>query len=341
MKLITVTDLETLVATHGFKKLTQDLVTYLKNDFSDWKSFDKSPRHACHVPDGVIELMPICNHQYYAFKYVNGHPKNPLSGKQTIVATGQLSQVVDGHPLLISEMTVLTAFRTAATTILATDFLARPDSHVLAMIGTGAQSEFQTLAQTLIRDIQEVRFFDTDPLAMDKYQKNLSHRAFKLTRCESAEQACLGADIITVCTACKGHVNVICNDWIQPGVHINGLGGDCPGKTELEKSLLYRSKIVVEFLPQSMIEGEIQRLTPTEVASHVHAELWELITHQKPGRENPDEITLFDSVGFALEDFSALRLTHDLAKIHKIGHDIDMIPPLSDPKDLISAIKNF
>ncbi|MFN8770685.1 MAG: ornithine cyclodeaminase [Neisseriaceae bacterium] len=338
MKLIAVEDIAKLVKLHGFNNFILDLVEYIKSDFKRWNDFDKSPRHAIHVEGGVIELMPVADKSNYTFKYVNGHPKNPFSGKQTVVATGQLSRVHDGYPLMFSEMTVLTAFRTAATTIIASDLLSRKDSQVLAIIGTGAQSEFQTLAHKLIRDIKEVRYFDIDPDAMKKYANNLRDSGLNLVACDNAKSAVNGADIVVVCTACKGHVNVILNEWLSPGVHINGLGGDCPGKTELEKDILYRSKIIVEYLPQSAIEGEIQQLAQNEIEHYVYAELWELITSIKLGRVSQDEITVFDSVGFALEDFSILRLVYELSQKYVIGQDRNFVPPISDPKNLVSVI---
>ena len=340
MKVLSVDDVANIIAQHGFNNFILDLVKYLKQDFTRWNEFNKTPRHALHVIGGVIELMPICDNKYYTFKYVNGHPKNPLSGKQTVVATGQLSQVGDGYPLMLSEMTTLTALRTAATSILATDLLARKDSHTVAIIGTGAQSEFQTLAHTLVRNIKTVRYFDVDQLAMQKYHLNLLDSGLELIACNSAKEAVQGADIIIVCTACKGHVNVILNEWLSDGVHINALGGDCPGKTELELDILYRSKIVVEFMEQSLIEGEIQRLEQGVANKIVHSELWQIINGDKSGRENDTEITLFDSVGFAIEDYSVLRLAYDLANQYNLGQDLELIPPLTDPKNLFSVINN-
>jgi ornithine cyclodeaminase len=338
MKLITVQDLAQIVKKHSFENFMSDLVNYLKKDFVRWNEFDKSPRYAAHVPGGVLELMPTADRKYFTYKCVNGHPANPFEGKQTVVATGQLNEIKNGYPLLISEMTTLTAFRTAATAVMATEFLSREDSSVMAIIGTGAQSEFQTLANKLVRPLKTIRYFDTDPQAMIKYAKNLANSGLELIACNSAEEACHGADIITVCTACKLHAIVIQNAWVKPGVHINALGGDCPGKTELEKSILFRGKVVVEYTEQSMIEGEIQQITPEEVKQVLHAELWELINGSKAGRETTEEITIFDSVGFAVEDFSALRLTLDLAHQYGIGHDVDMVPPISDPKNLISVL---
>ena len=338
MKLITVQDLAQIVKLHGFNNFIRDLVTYLKADFVRWEQFDKSPRYAAHVPGGVIELMPTADHQYFAYKCVNGHPNNPAFAKMTVVATGQLSEIKHGYPILLAEMTTLTGLRTAATTIIASDYLARHDSRVLAIIGTGAQSEFQTLAHQLVRPLTTVRYFDTDPQAMLKFAKNMANSGLELIACNNAAEACRGADIITVCTACKLHAVVIEDRWVQAGMHINGLGGDCPGKTELDKAILFRGKVVVEFTPQSLIEGDVQQLSAAEAKQVIYAELHELISGTKVGRERPDEVTIYDSVGFALEDFSALRLTHDLAHKYSIGHEVDMVPPITDPKNLISVL---
>lgn len=338
MKLITVQDLAQIVNKHGFDNFLLDLIKYLKADFVRWSEFDKSPRYAAHVPGGVLELMPTADKQYFSYKCVNGHPANPFEGKQTVVATGQLNEIKYGYPILLSEMTTLTGLRTAATAVMASDYLAKKDSRVLGLIGTGAQSEFQARALKLVRPIETIRYFDTDPAAMDKFEKNMHDKGFKLVRCNSAEEACNGADVVTVCTACKNHVVVVDNAWIKAGMHINGLGGDCPGKTELDKDILFRGKVVVEYTEQSMIEGDIQQLTPAEVKQVLHAELWEIINGSKSGRQTDDEVTVFDSVGFAVEDFSVLRLTHDLAHKYGIGHDVDMVPPIKDPKNLISVL---
>lgn len=338
MKIISVENLAQLMELHGFEGFLIDLMQTLKQDFGRWHEFTKIPRLAMHVPDGVLELMPICDNMYYTFKYVNCHPKNPYTGKLTVVATGQLSEINSGYPLMLSEMTVLTAFRTAATAALATDLMASKDCKTMAIIGTGAQSEFQVMATKLVRDIQEVRYFDIDDKAMDKFERNMANSNIKLSRCGSAEEAVRGADIITVCTACKAHVDVIKNEWIKPGVHINALGGDTVGKTELQASILPRSRVVVEYFDQSFIEGEIQRLTEQDAKKLVHAELYELVNGLKIGRDNDTEITVFDSVGIALEDYSVLRLVYDLSSQYNIGEDQNLTPVLRDPKDLIKSL---
>lgn len=338
MKILTIEELALLVEKYGTEKYLRGLMKELKSDFSRWQEFNKIPRPAMHVPGGVLELMPVCDDKYYSFKYVNCHPKNPESGLMTVVATGQLSTNDTGYPVMFSEMTLLTAFRTAATTAIATDFMARADSRVLAIIGTGAQSEFLVKAISLIRDIKEIRYFDIDSLAMDKFEKNMQASPFKLSRCKNSKETVLGADIITVCTACKAHVDVIKNDWVKNGVHINGIGGDCPGKTELEFDILHRSKIVVEYFDQCIIEGEIQRYNKVEGKKKVYAELHELITGGKIGRTNDKEITLYDSVGIGLEDFSALKFTYEVVKKYNLGKNLNLIPALKDPKNLISVL---
>ncbi len=338
MKIISVETLINLIERHGLETFLADLTQALERDFARWSEFTLIPRPAMHVPGGVLELMPICDDTYYTFKYVNCHPANPQTSQMTVVATGQLARIDTGYPLMFSEMTILTALRTAATAALATRLMARENAQVLAIIGTGAQSEFQVRATCLVRDITEIRYFDTDPKAMDKFERNLENAGLKLTRCLDAETAVRGSDIVTVCTAAKAHVDVIKDAWIRPGMHINGLGGDCPGKTELEFAILNRSRIVVEYFDQAFIEGEIQRFGRNEAKKHVYAELHELVNKTKQARTNNEDITLFDSVGIALEDYSALRLTYELAGKYQLGEQLSLVPNLGDPKDLMSLI---
>jgi len=131
--------------------------------------------------------------------------------------------------------------------------MARKDAQTISIIGTGAQAEFQVKGMQLVRNIKRVRYFDIDSKAMDKFERNMRRYDLKLERCNSAKEAVLGADIITTCTACKANVDVLKNEWIDEGVHINALGGDTIGKTELELSLLPRCRIVVEYFDQSFL----------------------------------------------------------------------------------------
>jgi len=334
MRLITTTDMCQLVRHMGLDEFNARLLKNLEEDFSRWEQFQLSPRHAIHYPHGVIELMPSADDDLYAFKYVNGHPNNTKQGKLCVVAVGMLADVATGYPLMLCEMTWLTALRTAATAALGAQHLARKESHVLAIIGTGAQSEFQVSALAGVCDIHAVRYYDPDAKAMDKFANNLKGRFPRLRACQSATEAVEGASLIVTATAAKRHNRILTQEMVSPGAHIHALGGDCPGKTELDPALLDHAKIVVEYRPQSQIEGEIQN----RPEAAIHAELWEIITGRRPGRESDEELTIFDSVGFALEDYSALRLVNALAEETGIGQETSLIPDLADPKDLFGAL---
>ncbi|MCX7121585.1 MAG: ornithine cyclodeaminase [Gammaproteobacteria bacterium] len=333
VKVITLSDIKKLINTVGVNPFFQALILSLEKEFSRWDRFDKSPRHAVHTHDGVIELMPTADDEFYTFKYVNGHPSNPKSNKLTVVAVGLLSDVNNGYPLLLSEMTVLTALRTAATSALASKYLAKKDSKIMGIIGTGAQSEFQILALKTLFPVETVKYFDIDSEAMKKFEINLNNLNIKLIACDDAVSVVEDCDIITTATAAKGHVRILESQWIKPGMHINAIGGDCPGKTELDKNILPRAKIVIEYFPQSKIEGEIQQSD-----APVYAELWELTSGKKPGRLDNAEITLFDSVGFALEDFVILKFIYALATENNIGTEMDLIPNMPDPKNLFGLL---
>lgn len=321
----------------GLANVFPGIIDHLEADFRRWPDFHKSARHATYYPDGVIELMPCADQDYYAFKYVNGHPNNPALGKLNVLALGVLADAHTGYPLLISEMTLLTAVRTAATAALAARYLARQDSQRIALIGTGAQAEFVTWALSTQYQGCQVHYYDTDPQAMRKYHDNLAASSIPVFPADSIAAAIHDADIIVTATAAKCRADLIQSVMLSPGQCYLGLGGDCPGKSEFSPEVLQQCKIVVEYLPQSLVEGEIQNLGPDSV----HAELWELIAGTKKGRATPVEITLFDSVGFALEDYSILTWLYKLAENGDIRPEsvLAIVPDLADPKDLYGLVK--
>ncbi len=319
----------------GLETVLQDLTEYVEADFKRWEIFDKTPRVASHSAEGVIELMPTSDGEVYGFKYVNGHPKNTRDGRQTVTAFGLLADVDNGYPVLLSEMTLLTAMRTAATSAMAARHLAPKGATTMAMIGNGAQSEFQTLAMKTVVGIDTVRLYDIDAAATQKCATNLAGHGLNIVRCNSPEEAIEGAQIITTCTADKQCATILTDNMVGSGVHINAIGGDCPGKTELHRNILLRSDIFVEYPPQTRIEGEIQQLDP----DHDVIELWQVITGQKSGRRNSNQITLFDSVGFAIEDFSALRYVREKIKDTPYYQNLDMLADPDDPRDLFGMLQ--
>ena len=160
----------------GVEEVLRGLASYLEADFKRWQLFDKTPRIASHSSEGVIELMPTSDGEVYGFKYVNGHPKNMKNGLQTVTAFGMLADVHNGYPVLLSEMTILTALRTAATSALAAKFLAPKNASCMALIGNGAQSEFQALAFKAILGVSKIRLYDIDPVASKKCALNLADK---------------------------------------------------------------------------------------------------------------------------------------------------------------------
>ncbi|MEP3347168.1 MAG: ornithine cyclodeaminase [Litoreibacter sp.] len=331
---VSVDNMMKLVNAIGPAKMIAEIADYIEADFKRWEQFDKTPRVAAHSDEGVIELMPTSDGESYGFKYVNGHPANMARGFQTVTAFGVLARVDNGYPVLLSEMTILTALRTAATSALVAKYLAPKGSKTMAMIGNGAQCEFQALAFQTVVGIDTVRLYDIDPEATAKAAKNLAATGLKVVSCTSAEEAVAGAQIITTCTADKQCATILTDNMIGAGVHINAIGGDCPGKTELHRDILLRSEIFVEYPPQTRIEGEIQQLED----DYPVTELWRVMLGQTDGRRDDKQITLFDSVGFATEDFSALRYIRDQLTDHDTFIELDMLADPDDPRDLFGMV---
>ena len=330
--LVEVSDVRELVSRVGLTYLMDECIENLREAFKNWKRFRIVKRTSFYYPFGVVEIMPVCSKEYCAIKIVNGHPSNPERGLLSVVATGMLIDVPTGYPLMISEATLLTAIRTAATTALATDYLSRKDSINLGIIGTGAQSEFLCLAINRVRSIDRILAYDIDRRALEKFRKNLKRMDFNVERCSSSKEVAQGSDILTTATTCRGRA--VLADWIPEGVHINAIGGDAPGKTELDPAILKRAKIVVEYKEQALVEGEVQNVGE----ECIYAELWEVVAGLKKGRESREEVTVFDSVGFALEDLVILKMVYKLVKKLNLGREVNLIPGLADPKNLIELL---
>ncbi len=332
---LSVQDVAAIVDRVGIQAFLERLAQRIDADYQRWQTFDKVARVAAHSAEGVIELMPIADDTTYTFKYVNGHPKNTKEGLPTVMAFGVLADVDTGAPELLTELTLTTALRTAAMSAVAARALARPDSKTMALIGNGAQGEFQALAFHYLNGVEEIRLYDIDPPATQKLMANLSHTGLRFVVCNSTREAVRGADIVTTVTADKSNAVILSADMLEPGMHINGVGGDCPGKTEIHPNVLRASNCFVQYEPQTRIEGDLQHM-PTDFAV---TELWRVLRGEATGRTSEHEITFFDSVGFALEDYSALCLLRDLADEFSMGQKVSLVPNLPNPKDLFSLIR--
>ena len=332
---VSVENMMKLILQTGIETTLQEIAAYIEDDFRRWELFDKTPRVASHSAEGVIELMPTSDGEVYGFKYVNGHPSNTKEGLQTVTAFGLLADVASGYPVLLSEMTVLTALRTAATSAMVAKHLAPMNAKTLALIGNGAQSEFQALEMKSIVGVENIRLYDIDKAATDKAIRNLDGMGITLTACKTPEEAIEGAQIITTCTADKQYATILTDNMVGAGVHINAIGGDCPGKTELHKDILNRSDVFVEYPPQTRIEGDIQQMPDDFPVT----EIWEVITNKVKGRVDDRQITLFDGVGFAIEDFSALRYIKDKLQGTDLFQELDMLADPDDPRDLFGMVQ--
>jgi ornithine cyclodeaminase len=328
-------DMVRLVRRLGLPECIARVAKNIRSDFLRWTDFDKTARVAAHSEGGVIELMPIADAQRFAFKYVNGHPRNTRIGLPTVMAFGVLADVDTGAPRLLSELTLTTAIRTAAMSALAAQHLARRNSRVMALIGNGAQGEFQALAFRDLVGVRELRLFDVDRAATNKLMANLAGQGFRMHACASTAEAVAGADIVTTVTADKTNATILTPDMLAPGMHLNAVGGDCPGKTELHPGVLQAASVFVEFEPQTRIEGDLQQM-PADFAV---TEFWQVLAGAHPGRRSDDEITVFDSVGFALEDHAALCFVQQAARELGIGRTIQLVPEMEDPKNLFGLLR--
>ncbi|MGJ7037281.1 ornithine cyclodeaminase [Shinella sp. BE166] len=332
---VSVENMMRLVHQIGVETMLVELTDVIEADFRRWELFDKTPRVASHSREGVIELMPTSDGEIYSFKYVNGHPKNMGQGLQTVTAFGLLAEVSTGYPVLLTEMTLLTALRTAATSAMAARHLAPKGARTMAIIGNGAQAEFQALAMKAVLGTDHVRLYDIDPLATEKAARNLAGFGLTVTACTTPEAAIEGAQIITTCTADKQYATILTDNMVGGGIHINAIGGDCPGKTELHRDILLRADTFVEYPPQTRIEGEIQQME----ADYPVTELWKVVSGEAQGRRDAGQITLFDSVGFATEDFSALRYVREKLKQNRFYQELDIIADPDDPRDLFGMLQ--
>ncbi|WP_174801130.1 ornithine cyclodeaminase [Martelella limonii] len=332
---VSVENMMRLVHSIGIETMMIELVEALEKDFLRWEQFDKTPRVAAHSEGGVIELMPTSDGIRYGFKYVNGHPDNKLTGHQTVTAFGLLADVATGYPVLLTEMTLLTAIRTAATSAMVARHLAPENAATMAMIGNGAQAEFQALAMKAVAGVRSLRLYDIDPEATEKTRRNLEGSGLSVTACRSPEDAVVGAGIVTTCTADKQYATILTDNMIGAGIHINAIGGDCPGKTELHPDILKRATTFVEYPPQTRIEGEIQQMGD----DYPVVEFWKVLAGGEAGRTDESQITLFDSVGFAIEDFTALCYVAERIKGTGFFENLDMIADPDDPRDLFGMLQ--
>lgn len=314
-----------LVQKIGIETVFKQLIEEMTADYLNWDSFAHESRITAKSNNGVIELMPIYNQSHYAFKYVNGHPNNPQINLPAVCAFGCLADMSTGIPMLIADMTLLTAIRTAACSAMVYDKVRFNQGTInVAIIGTGAQSEFQITALNQLHPIKCCYYYDIDPEAMAKFNANLDNYPFNLKALDNPTEIPDSCDVIITATSCL-------SDWVLDLAKptrkrvIIAIGGDSPNKVELHRQLIKDSTVIVEYLPQTSVEGEIKQAEPNQIIA---------IKDLVHGKNKPlNDTIIFDSVGFAIEDYSILKLCYKWIESNNESKFFDSIP---DPKNLFN-----
>lgn len=258
---------------------------------------------------GDILSMPALVEDFglYTTKIVSVYPENPKRGLPTINASLIVFDASTGTPLALMAASHLTAMRTGAITGVATKYLARRDARVLAVIGCGVQGRTQALGVAEARRLEEVRAYDVVREKAERYAEEMSRRlGIDVRVAGSAEEAVKGADIVV--TATTSSEPVVKRSWLSPGVHINAIGAYTPEMRELDTETIVDAKVVVDLREAALAEaGDI--IIPIREGAfsedRIHGELGEIVAGKKPGRESEDEITVFKSVGLAVQDTAA------------------------------------
>jgi alanine dehydrogenase len=245
-----------------------------------------------------------------------GNPDRGLTAHQSTTvmfdpATGVPTAVMDGNHI--------TTIRTAAVGALAARVLARADARVAAVLGCGVQGTGQAEALRHVRDIEEIRAYDVETAAVERFRTELEARGVDVRPVTSAEEAVRGADVIV--TATSGQGPVLEDAWVEAGVHVSAFGTDTVGKAEVEAELFARATVVVDDVAQATTIGETQHPVSREILApdDIHATLGEILAGRRPGRTRDDEITLMDSTGLAFQDLVSGHLAARLAAEQGLG----------------------
>lgn len=324
MKFMSDDEIINIIHNVGLEVFIHQVITQLRKDYRRFDDFELDARVAHHHEKGVIEVMPISDKEMYAMKWVTGHPENPQQGLPSIISMGLLAELSTGIPKVVCEMNILTAIRTACVNAMVAQLVLTEKKDItVSIIGTGTQAEFQCMALTRVLPVDRIYYYDRSAQAMSKFSSNMQNAPF-ICQPQSIETCVTEADVVVTLTAGKSKTDVFQGHQPKKDSVILATGGDCPGKTELRVSLLEQADIVVPFIKQARIEGEIQQLD----MDYPVLELGAFIHHPKRSKD----IFIFDSVGIALEDFSILTVIS-----RYIDQDVEQS---GDPKDLFRLLQH-
>ncbi len=284
----------------------------------------QQPLRTIIAPDGAAGLMALMPSYLngengpdaaYGLKAICITPGNPAAGLDTHQGVVLLSSGATGEPVAVLNASAVTEIRTAAVSVVATDLLARPDADELAVIGTGVQARAHILALDGARQLSQIRVAGRDPVRAQQFAASLDGQtAAPVEACQTARAAVAGAGIIV--TATSSAQPVVHRDWIEPGTHINAVGACLPHQRELDTATVAAGVLFADRRDSLLAESGDYRLAAAEGAvteNQVRAELGELLLGTATGRASADEITIFESLGLAIEDLAAARRVYQLA----------------------------
>lgn len=321
----------------GIDRFMSVLIDRLEAAFAEFSDgeYDVPVRSGFHYHKpvtGLVEWMPLHHKQRAVFlKAVGYHPTNPVDHNlPTVVATFKQFDPVTGRLIALADGNLLTAMRTGAASAVATRHLAPRRRISLGLVGCGAQAVTQFHAISQVTEIDHVRVFDIEL----QNAHSLIDRVAPLNsaRCQievtSLEQLLKASDVICTATSVEaGEGPVISDPSLKTDVHINAIGSDLPGKTELPVSLLRDSFVCPDFPLQARVEGECQQLTEDQIGPA----LVELVASPDEFAAAKTRRSVFDSTGFALEDFVAMQLITDYASDFGVGTHLEIEGQVSDP----------
>ena len=235
-----------------------------------------------------------------------------------------LSDNRTGELLAIVEANRLGQLRTGAATGVATRFMARSDAATVGVIGSGFQARTQLEAVSMVRELRTAKVYSPNPDRRSSYASEMSERlGFEVSPVDSAQASVKGADIVITITSSR--TPVLHGEWLEPGMHVNAVGGADPYVTELDDAAVQRADlIVVDDRAQTMIEsGELMMPAGRGLVFWEQMrELWEVVSGQTPGRRRPEDVTLFKSLGMALWDIATAKAAYDRAVAEGAGREI-------------------
>ncbi|MEM3736854.1 MAG: ornithine cyclodeaminase family protein [Candidatus Bathyarchaeia archaeon] len=261
-----------------------------------------------------------------ASKVVASYPNNALKGLPTISALITYIDIDTGIPLAVMDAAYLTALRTGAASGVATKYLAREDSETVGVIGAGVQARFQLEAVAAVRRISRVYVYSPTHEHRIRFAKEVEERlGVHVTSLDAAAEVVCKADILVVATSAKEPV--VKGKWLRAGTHINGVGSHSPKVRELDGEVVRRSKVVVDSREAALREAGDLLIPMAEggfSVGDIYAELGEVVSGAKHGRESPEEVTLFKSVGLAIQDVAVAKIAYDKARRFGVGSEVKL-----------------